>query len=66
MAKGKTYHVALRDDGRWQVKAAKAEKALKIFMTQKEAIDYANKVAESTDGNVVIHKTDGGFRKQKY
>ena len=66
MAKGKIYHVALRDDGRWQVKAAKAEKALKIFMTQKEAIDYANKVAESTDGNVVIHKTDDGFRKQKY
>ena len=31
MADGKTYHVALREDGKWQVKAAKAEKALKIF-----------------------------------
>ena len=63
---GKTYHVSPRADGRWQVKAAKAEKALKIFMTQKEAIEYAKKIAGNTDGGVVIHKADGGFRKQKY
>lgn len=66
MADGKTYHVALREDGKWQVKAAKAEKALKIFATQKEAIDYAKKVAASTGGNVLIHKVSGGFRKNKY
>ena len=63
---GKTYHVSLNDDGKWQVKAEKAEKALRVFPTQKEAIAYADAVAENQDGNVVIHKKDGKIRKQHY
>ena len=63
---GKTYHVSLNDDGKWQVKAEKAEKALRVFATQKEAIAYADAVAENQDGNVVIHKKDGKIRKQHY
>ena len=27
----KNYHISLREDGKWQVKAGKAEKALKLF-----------------------------------
>ena len=63
---GKTYHVSLNDDGKWQVKAEKAEKALRVFPTQKEAIAYADAVAENQDGNVVIQKKDGKIRKQHY
>ena len=63
---GKKYHISLNGDGRWQVKAEKAEKALKLFDTQKEAIEYAKNVANNQEGNIVIHKTDGKIRKTTY
>ncbi|MBR7136384.1 MAG: DUF2188 domain-containing protein [Clostridia bacterium] len=63
----KKYHIAQRnDDNMWQVKAEGAEKALKLFKTQQEAIDYAKKVAGNQDGFIVIHKKDGSFRKLTY
>ncbi len=63
----KKYHVAQRnDDGLWQVKAEGAEKALKLFKTQQEAIDYAKKVADNQEGSIMIHKKDGSFRKLSY
>ena len=63
---GKTYHVSLNDQGKWQVKAEKASKALRIFDTQKQAIAYAETIAENQDGNFVIHKKDGKIRRQDY
>ncbi len=61
------YHISLRkDDGKWQVKFAKGEKAIKLFDTQAEAIEYAKKLAENQDGSITIHKKDGKIRKQKY
>ena len=63
---GKTYHVSLNEDGKWQVKGEKAGKALKLFDTQKEAIAYAKTVAGNQEGNIVIHKVDGKIRKQDY
>lgn len=66
MAIGQKYHISLNDDGKWQVKGEKAEKALKLFNTQKEAIAYAKTVAGNQEGNIVIHKVDGKIRKQDY
>ena len=63
---GKTYHVSKNSDGKWQVKAAGAQKALKLFNTQKEASAYAETVYENQDGNIAIHKKDGKLRKQTY
>lgn len=62
----KNYHVSLREDGKWQVKFAKGEKALKLFDTQAEAIAFAKEKAKNQDGNITIHKTDGKIRKQNY
>ncbi|MBO4594881.1 MAG: DUF2188 domain-containing protein [Clostridia bacterium] len=62
----KNYHISQRDDGKWQVKGAKAEKALKIFNTQAEAIKYAKTTAGNQDGSFTIHKKDGKIRKQTY
>ena len=62
----KKYHISLREDEKWQVKCEGAEKALKLFDTQKEAIDYAKTVAGTQEGSIVIHKVDGKIRKQKY
>lgn len=66
MAIGQKYHITQTADGKWQVKGAKAERTLKLFNTQKEAIDYAKNVAGNQEGNIVIHKTDGKIRKQDY
>ena len=63
----KVYHISKRkEDGKWQVKAEGATKALKLFLTQQEAIDYAKKVAGNQEGRIVIHKEGGGFRKLNY
>ena len=62
----KNYHVVKRADGKWQVKFAGGEKAIKLFATQAEAIAYAKKLAENQDGSISIHKKDGKLRKQKY
>ena len=55
-----------KDDGVWQVKLAKGAKVIKLFNTQKEAIDYAETLAENQDGSITIHKKDGKIRKQNY
>lgn len=64
--KTRNYHVAKRADGKWQVKFAGGEKAIKLFDTQAEAIAYAKKLAANQDGSISIHKKDGKMRKQKY
>ncbi len=64
--KKRNYHVSKREDGKWQVKFAGGEKAIKLFSTQAEAIAYAKKLAENQEGSISIHKKDGKMRKQKY
>ena len=64
--RARNYHVAKRPDGKWQVKFAGGEKAIKLFDTQVEAIAYAKKLAENRDGSITIHKKDGKMRKQRY
>jgi uncharacterized protein YdaT len=62
-----SYHVSKRkEDDMWQVKNAGSEKVLKLFKTQKEAIEYAKKLSDNQDGKMVIHKEDGKIRKQNY
>lgn len=63
----KTYHISKRkDDNKWQVKAAGGSKAIKLFFTQAEAIEFAKKLAESQEARIVIHKEDGSFRRLNY
>ena len=63
----KTYHIAKRKvDNRWQVKMAGGSKAIKLFNTQYEAIDFAKKLAENQEAKIVIHKEDGTFRRLTY
>ena len=63
----RVYHISFRKLLRkWQVKAEGDSKALKLFWTQAEAIDYAKSVAGNREGRIVIHKEDGSFRKLTY
>ncbi|MBQ7275961.1 MAG: DUF2188 domain-containing protein [Bacilli bacterium] len=63
----KVYHISKRkEDGKWQVKFASGEKAIKLFDTQVEAIKYTEKMSKNQDASMQIHKVDGKIRKQDY
>lgn len=63
----KVYHISKRkEDGKWQVKFASGEKAIKLFDTQAEAIKYTEKMSKNQDASMQIHKVDGKIRKQDY
>ena len=56
----RNYHVAKRaEDGKWQVKYAGGEKAIKLFDTQKEALEYTKKMAANQGGSVLVHASKG-------
>ncbi len=59
------YHVSHHKDG-WKVKLTNGEKAIKVFHTQLEAIEYAKHLAETHNTSYQIHKKDGSIRKKKY
>jgi uncharacterized protein YdaT len=66
------YHVSQNKDEdsenfkKWRVRKEGSTKTIKFFDTQKEAIAYAEQLAESAGSSVVIHKMDGSIRKQDY
>ncbi len=55
----RTYHLVKRSDGKWEVKFAGGQKAIKLFATQKEALDYSKKMAKNQDGTVLVHNSKG-------
>ena len=55
----RVYHVSKREDGQWQVKFAGGEKAIKLFKTQKEALEYSKKMAENQGGAMLVHNSKG-------
>jgi hypothetical protein len=62
--KNGAYFVSPHPDGGWQVKKAKAKKALKRFDTKAEAEKYAKTVAKNQDSSVVRQKKDGKIQKK--
>lgn len=61
----RNYIVSKREDGKWQVKFAGGEKAIKLFATKVEALEYTKKMAENQDG-VVLVKPSKGKMKGKF
>ena len=55
----RVYHISKRPDGKWAVKFAGGEKAIKLFNTQAEAKEYTKKMAENQDGVVLVHNSKG-------
>lgn len=60
------YHITKHPKGGWQIKRGKAERALKRFDTQKEAIEYAKDLEKERGISYIIHKADGSIRKKDY
>ena len=58
------YHITKRTDvNMWQVKFAKGLKAIKLFKTQQEAIDFAKELAEKNGASIRLHGVNGKIRK---
>ena len=55
----RTYHLVKREDGKWEVKFAGGQKAIKLFDTQKEALEYSKKMADNQGGSVLVHNSKG-------
>lgn len=63
--KTRVYHIAQSKtvDGQWQVKLAGGDRAVKIFKTQKEAIEFAKGLVRTQGGSIRIHSMKGKMRK---
>lgn len=60
-------HITKRKaDGVWQLKKEGSNRAIKLFETQKEAIEYAKDYEKRTGTAYIIHKEDGSVRKKTY
>ena len=61
------YHVSKRenDEREWKVFIQGSDKVIKLFKTQKEALDYAKKLCDNKDDGsyVMLHGLDGKIRK---
>ena len=55
----RVYHVAKREDGKWAVKFAGGDKAIKLFDAQKEALEYTKQMAKNQDGKMLVHNSKG-------
>ena len=55
----RTYHLVKRSDGKWEVKFAGGQKAIKLFDTQKEAIEYSKVMAKNQGGSMLVHNSNG-------
>ena len=58
----RNYHVVKRPDGKWEVKYAGGQKAIKLFDTQKEAIEYTKVMAENQGGKMLVHNSKGASK----
>ena len=54
----KVYHVK-KVDGKWEIILKDGLKVIKTFDTKKEAVEYANNLAKSQDGIVLVHASKG-------
>lgn len=64
MAKAQTqshrvHHVVPRPSGGWAIKRAGTTKAIKIFSTKGDAVEFAGEVSRDQGVEIVIHGRDG-------
>lgn len=61
----RVYHISKSktNEGKWQVKLASGERAVKLFDTQSEAITFAKGLVRTNGGSIRIHSVSGKMRK---
>lgn len=61
---GKNQWVSPRPDGKWAVHGERNTKDTKIFNTQKEAEDYARKIAKNQKSELITQDRKGKIRSK--
>lgn len=65
MNRPRIYHIAKQGDtGKWQVRLATGQKAIKLFDTQALAIEYAKGLVKTQGGSIRVHSLKGKMRKE--
>jgi hypothetical protein len=65
MNRPRVYHIAKQlDSGKWQVRLATGQKAIKLFDTQEQAIAYAKSLVKTQGGSIRVHSLKGKMRKE--
>ena len=61
----RVYHISVYDHKikNWKVKLATSSRAIKVFKTQKEAIDFATAIVNKSGGSIRVHSRLGRIRK---
>lgn len=54
----KVYHVK-KVDGKWEIILKDGLKVIKTFSTKKEAVEFANNLAKSQNGTILVHASKG-------
>ena len=63
---GKTYILSKRkEDGMWALKYSGGEKVIKLFKTQKEALEFTKERAKNNDRAVLVRASKGA-KKGKF
>ena len=60
----RVYHISRQSTGKWQVKLATGERAIKLFDTQDQAITYAKSLVRTQGGSIRVHALTGKLRKE--
>ena len=60
----KDQHVAPNPRGGWSVRHTGAARATRVFETQKDAIDFARRVARKESSELYIHRRDGTIKER--
>ena len=63
--KKNTYLVNKREDRKWQVKIIGSDRAIQLFSTKAEALDYTKNMAGNTEKGIVF-KPSKGANKGKF
>lgn len=64
MVNQSNYWTSPRSDGRWEVKPEGAERASRVFDTQKEAWDQARSFARDRGGEAFLQSQAGTIRER--
>ena len=57
-------HVIANSSGGWSVRKEGASRASGVFVTQKEAVTHARKIAKAGGAELFIHGRDGTIRER--
>ena len=61
MTKKRTVHVTSIARG-WKVKSSGAKRAVKIALTQAEAVEIGRRIASNRGAELIVHRPDGAMR----